>query len=182
MPQGQRHQRSTVPSTICLKAFSTPDDTLQLYSAQRHEEMFVSGYYWSPPIMPTDAHCVPWLDMSLDGPYAGKPNHIAKLSSVKLADDMLASFMKFYTSLRTRLNSCGFNPHLLPILPQIRPDVDLTITPIIEESRPVIGIGNDPRICAHHISHIGNEPMTVLACKSCSWTLTKALPLMPIRP
>jgi hypothetical protein len=52
--------------------------------------------------------------------------------------------MKFYTTLRAGLNSCGFfNPHLLPILPCIRPDVDLTITPIVKESRPTIGIGND---------------------------------------
>jgi hypothetical protein len=82
--------------------------------------MFVSGYYWNPPAMPMDAHCVPWLDLSLDGPY-GKQDCIAKLTSVKLANETLASFMKFYTSLCAGLNLCGFNPHLLPILLQMRP-------------------------------------------------------------
>jgi hypothetical protein len=36
---------------------------------------------------------MPWLNMSLDGSYAGKPDSIAKLSSAKLTDDMLASFI-----------------------------------------------------------------------------------------
>jgi hypothetical protein len=81
--------------------------------------------------------------MSLDGPYAGKQDRIAKLVSFTLGDDTLVNFMKFYTTLRAGLNSCGFfNPHLLPILPCIRPDVDLTITPIVKESRPTINIGN----------------------------------------
>ena len=52
--------------------------------------------------------------------------------------------MKFYTGLRAGLNACGFNPHLLPLLPRIRPDVDLSITPIVASSALVIGIGNDP--------------------------------------
>jgi hypothetical protein len=52
--------------------------------------------------------------------------------------------MKFYTSLRAGLNACGYNPHLLPILPRIRPDADLVITPIVAESVLVIGSGNDP--------------------------------------
>jgi hypothetical protein len=52
--------------------------------------------------------------------------------------------MKFYTALRAGLNACGFNPHLLPLLPQIRPDVDLIITPLVEDSVLVIGSGNDP--------------------------------------
>jgi hypothetical protein len=54
--------------------------------------------------------------------------------------------MKFYNALRAGLNTRGFNPHLLPILPRIRPDVDLVITPIVEASTLVlvIGTGNDP--------------------------------------
>jgi hypothetical protein len=143
-PQGQRYCRTTVSAAIQLSTFSTPEESMQLHSAQRREEMFVSRYYWGPPDLPTDAHCVAWLDMSLDGPYAGKQDRIAKLSFT-LGDDTLASFMKFYTTLRAGLNSCGFNPHLLPILPRIRTDVDLTITPIVEESCPTIGMGNDQR-------------------------------------
>jgi hypothetical protein len=90
-----------------------------------------------------DEHCVAWLDQSLDGPYAGKQDWIAKLSYT-LTDDTLAGFMKFYTSLRAGLNSCGFNPHLLPLLPRIRPDLDLVLTPIVPELVLVIGTGNDP--------------------------------------
>jgi hypothetical protein len=48
--------------------------------------------------------------MSLDGPYAGKQDRIAEFSFM-LANDTLASFMKFYTSLHAVLNSGGFNPH-----------------------------------------------------------------------
>jgi hypothetical protein len=133
-PQGQHYRRTTVPSAIWLSTFSTQEDSIQLHLAQRHEEMCVSGYYWGPPTLPTDAHCLAWLDMSRDGPYAGKKDCITKLSFT-LGDDTCASFMKFYTTLWAGLNSCGFsNLHLLPILPRIRPDVNLTITPIVEES------------------------------------------------
>jgi hypothetical protein len=52
--------------------------------------------------------------------------------------------MRFYTAMRAGLNACGFNPHLLPILSRIRPDVDLVLTPIVASSALVIGIGNDP--------------------------------------
>jgi hypothetical protein len=83
------------------------------------------------------------LDPNLDGPYAGKHDHIAKLS-FSLADDNLPVFMKFYTALHAGLNACGFNPHLLPILPHIWPEVDLVITPIVDTSALVKGIGNDP--------------------------------------
>jgi hypothetical protein len=62
--------------------------------------------------------------------------------------------MQFYTALRAGLNACGFNPHLLPLLPRIRPDVDLVITPIVASSALVIGIGNDPaNLCTPSIDH-----------------------------
>jgi hypothetical protein len=89
-------------------------------------------------------HCVAWLDPNLEGPYAGRHDPIAKLSFA-LADDNLAGFMKFYTALQAGLNACGFNPHfLLPLLPRIRPDVDLVITPIVASSSLVIGTGDNP--------------------------------------
>jgi hypothetical protein len=86
---------------------------------------------------------VAWLDPNLDGPYAGKHDRISK-QKFTLAEDTLVGFMKFYTALRAGLNACGFNPHLLPLLPRICPDVDLVITPIVSSSALVIGIGNDP--------------------------------------
>jgi hypothetical protein len=44
-------------------------------------------------LMPVqEEHYVAWLDTNLDGPYAGRRDHIAKLSFT-LADDTLAEFM-----------------------------------------------------------------------------------------
>jgi hypothetical protein len=69
-------------------------------------------------------------------------------------EDNLAGFMKFYTGLRAGLNACGFNPHLLPLLPRIHPDVNLVITPIVTSSALVVGIGNDPaNICTPSVEH-----------------------------
>jgi hypothetical protein len=61
-----------------------------------------------------------------------------------LADDNLAGFIKFYMALHAGLNACGFNPHLLPILPRISPEVDLVIMPIAAALALIVGIGNDP--------------------------------------
>jgi hypothetical protein len=137
------NRRATTSTPLQPSDFSTSDDVRQLHSSQRRDEMYVSGYYWSHPTPVLEEHCVAWLDQNLDGPYAGKPDRIAKLS-FKLVDDTLASFMQFYTALRAGLNACGFNPHLLPILPRIRHDADLVITPIVAASALVIGSGNDP--------------------------------------
>jgi hypothetical protein len=130
--------------------FSPPEDSRHKHQALRREELSVSGYYYqeldpqdhqhSPP---TDDQCVAWLAQSLDGPYAGKQDRINKLSFA-LSDDTLTGFMKFYTALRAGLNACGFSPHLLPLLPLIRPDANLIDTPIIESSLLVIGTGQDP--------------------------------------
>jgi hypothetical protein len=138
-PTSQRRPTVTPPSPV----FHTTNETRQMHSSQRRDELFLSGYYWCEPTPVTDDHCVAWLEPSLDGPYAGKHDRIAKLT-FKLADDNLAGFMKFYTALRAGLNACGFNPHLLPLLPRIRPDVDLVLTPIVSTSTLVIGSGNDP--------------------------------------
>jgi hypothetical protein len=46
--------------------------------------------------------------------------------------------------LRAGLNSCGFHPHLLPVLPRIWPDADLAITPLVAASVLVIGSSNGP--------------------------------------
>lgn len=55
-PQGQHDRHDTIPSAI--STFRTPEDSMQLHSAQRRKEMHVSGYYWSPPTLPADTHIV----------------------------------------------------------------------------------------------------------------------------
>jgi hypothetical protein len=145
-PQGHSHRHRTAarqPDTFAARSAQSAARTSRHNSAQRRDELFVSGYYWCPPSAVLDAHCVAWLDPNLEGPYAGKHDRIAKLSFT-LADDNLAGFMKFYTALRAGLNACGFNPHLLPLLPRIRPDVDLVVTPIVASSALVIGLGDNP--------------------------------------
>jgi hypothetical protein len=137
------NRRAPVSTPLQQSDFRTSDETRQLHSSLRRDDLYVSGYYWSSPTPILEEHCVAWLDQNLDGPYAGKPDRIAKLS-FKLVDDTLASFMQFYTALRAGLNACGFNPHLLPILPRIRHDADLVITPIVDASALIIGTGNDP--------------------------------------
>jgi hypothetical protein len=145
-PQGHSHRRRTVRTNEAFEFKSTAkssDAARHLHSSQRRDELYVSGYYWASPSPVLAQHCVAWLDPNLDGPYAGKHDRIAKLSFT-LADDNLAGFMKFYTALRAGLNACGFNPHLLPLLPRIRHDVDLVLTPIVASSTLVIGSGDNP--------------------------------------
>ena len=74
-------------------------------------------------------HRVNWMELSQHGPYGGKTDRLQKLTA-KLHDDSLSSFVQFYTSLRAGLQSCSFHPHLLPLLDLLRPDTDLTVTPI----------------------------------------------------
>jgi hypothetical protein len=107
---------------------------------------------------PTDDQCVAWLAHSLDGPYAGKQDRINKLSFA-LSDDTLTGLMKFYTALHAGLNACGFCPHLLPLLPLIRPDANLIDTPIIKLSHIVIGTtGQDPtNFCQPTVQHWQRE-------------------------
>jgi hypothetical protein len=93
----------------------TSEEAGQLHLLQIRDELYGSGYYCCPPTPVCTGHCLAWLNVNLDGPYAGKHDHIAKLSYT-LGDDNLAGFMKFYTGLRAGLNACGFNPHLLPLL------------------------------------------------------------------
>lgn len=110
-----------------------------------------SGYYWCHPTPINDDHCDAWLDPNLDGLYAGKYDHIAKLSFT-LTDDNLPAFMKLYTALCAGLNTCSFNPHLLSILPCIRPEVDL-VTLIVVESALIVGTGKDPsNLCTPRIN------------------------------
>ena len=98
-PQGPSHHQRQPPSRpLSSSDFRSSAEARHLHSSLRRDELFVSGYYWSPPTPITNAHCIAWLDPNLDGPYAGKHDRIAKLS-FKLADNSLAGFMKFYTGL-----------------------------------------------------------------------------------
>jgi hypothetical protein len=151
--------RSAIPTSIGLD-FSPPEDSRHKHQALRREELYVSGYYYheDDPLVtpPRDDQCVAWLAQSVDGPYAGKQDRINKLSFA-LSDDTLSGFMKFYTALRAGLNACGFSPHLLPILPLIRPDANLIDTPIIESSLLVIGTGDPTNLRQPTVQHWQRE-------------------------
>jgi hypothetical protein len=153
-PRSQASNRRHIQHhPLPMSDFCTLDQTRHLLALLCRDEIFVSGYYWCSPADILDEHCVPWLDQNLDGPYARKQDWIAKLSFT-LGDDTLAGFMNFYTSLRAGLNSCGFNPHLLPLLLRIRPGMNLVLTPIVPESVLVIGSGTDPlAICTPTIAY-----------------------------
>jgi hypothetical protein len=75
------------------------------------------------------ANQVKWLVKSIDGPYAGKHERLAKCS-FKLADDSAGAFFVFYNSLKSFLGSNGFSLELLPALQHISKMLDLTLTPI----------------------------------------------------
>jgi hypothetical protein len=85
-------------------------------------------YYPKDPLN-KDANKVAWLSKSIDGPYAGKHERLAKCT-IKLQDDSARAFFVFYNSIRSFLGSTGFNPELLPALQFIADNLDLTITPI----------------------------------------------------
>ena len=83
------------------------------------------------------ANQVAWLAKSIDGPYAGKQDRLAKCT-IKLADDTAGAFFVFYNSLRSYLSSNGFHPELLPSLQHVSDKVDLTISPI-DTDMPRVG-------------------------------------------
>jgi hypothetical protein len=105
------------------------------------EELYLSDYYWHPSYSSqaaTDTHSVNWMELSQQGPYAGKTDRLQNITT-KLQDDSLTSFVQFYTFLRAGLQSCSYHPHLLLLLDLLRPDTDLTVTPISALEVPAIG-------------------------------------------
>jgi hypothetical protein len=89
----------------------------QLHSSQCRDELFVSGYYWSPPTTVRTEHCVPKLAFAL-------------------ADNNLAGLMKFCTILHACLNACGLTPIYCPYYRVSA--LMLTLSAL------VVGIGNEP--------------------------------------
>jgi hypothetical protein len=83
-----------------------------------------SLYYPIDPL-DKDANKVAWLSKSIDGPYVGKHERLAKCT-IKLQDDSAGAFFVFYNSTRSFLGSTGFNQELLPALQFIVDDLDLT--------------------------------------------------------
>ena len=69
-------------------------------------------YYDHDPLDPM-ANQVAWLAKSIDGPYAGKHERLAKYT-IKLLDDSAGAFFVFYNSLCLFLASNRFHPELLP--------------------------------------------------------------------
>ena len=99
---------------------------------------YLSGYYWEPGLPPKYNIGVSWLEVSLHGPYNGKSDKLQK-SPLTLADDSLTGFIQFYNVLRANLHSSGYHMHLLPDLPSVRANMDLSLTPILEHDLPSIG-------------------------------------------
>jgi hypothetical protein len=79
-------------------------------------------YYTANPKVKM-ANQVKWLVKSIDGPYAGKHERLAKCS-FKLADNSAGAFFVFYNSLKSFLGSNGFNSELLPALQHISKTLD----------------------------------------------------------
>ena len=68
-----------------------------MYGPRRTHE-YISGYYWEPGIPVSSQVCVPWLELSLQGPYDGKSEKLQK-APLTLADDSLTGFIQFYNVL-----------------------------------------------------------------------------------
>jgi hypothetical protein len=96
--------------------------------SNRRRTTSTSLYYTANPMVPM-ANQVMWLHKSIDGPYAGKHERLAKCA-FKLLDDLPGTFFVFYNLTRSFLGSTGFHPELLPALQHISELVNLTLTPI----------------------------------------------------
>jgi hypothetical protein len=107
------------------------------YGPRRTEE-YLSGYYWEQGMSQVSLITVPWLELSLQGPYDGKSEKFQK-APLSLADDSLTGFIQFYNVLRANLHSSGYNMHLLPDLPSICANTDLAISPVLASDLPSIG-------------------------------------------
>ena len=58
-----------------------------LYGTQR-TRTYLSGYYWEPGLPESPQSSIPWLELSLQGPYDGKSDKLQK-APLSLADDTL---------------------------------------------------------------------------------------------
>jgi hypothetical protein len=67
------------------------------YGPRRTHE-YLSGYYWEDGMTPASSVSVPWLKLSLQGPYDGKSEKLQK-APLALADDSLTGFIQFYNVL-----------------------------------------------------------------------------------
>jgi hypothetical protein len=95
--------------------------------------------HYPPSIKFLMANCVAWLSNSIDGPYEGKLDPLTK-GTFQL-NDSPSAFWIFYASLRAFFTGCGFNEELLPQLPFVDANLDLTLTPISSDI-PNIGAKN----------------------------------------
>jgi hypothetical protein len=95
--------------------YERPDPGNQtLENSIRRRQHSTSLYYTANPKVKM-ANQVKWVVKSIDGPYAGKHERLAKCS-FKLADDFAGAFFVFYNLLKSFLGSNGFNSELLPAL------------------------------------------------------------------
>jgi hypothetical protein len=81
-----------------------------------------------------------WLSNSIDGPYDGKLDCLTK-GSFQLLNNSPSSFWVFYAAIQAFLTGCGFNEELLPQLPYVDSDLNLTNTPI-SSNIPNVGAKN----------------------------------------
>jgi hypothetical protein len=110
--------------------YEPPDPGSQALENSNHCRQHSTLLYYTADPKRLMANQVKWLVKSIDGPYAGKHERLAKCS-FKLADDSAGAFFVFYNSLKSFLGSNGgFSPELLPALQHISKTLDLTLTPI----------------------------------------------------
>jgi hypothetical protein len=121
-----------------MNSYDCPDPGNQALENSVHcRQHSTSLYYTADPNIKM-ANQVEWLVSSINGPYAGKHEQLAKCS-FKLVDDSAgAFFFVFYNSLKSFLGSNGFNLELLPALQRILKTLDLTLTPI-HTDMPCVG-------------------------------------------
>ncbi len=118
-----------------IRGYLEPD-FYEAHEQKRQEHRSVSHHYKHSS---TNQDCmVAWLENSMDGPYAGRHDHLAKCDFT-LQDDTAHPFFIFYNALRSHLSANNFHIELLPDLGFISPALDLKTTPVDHTDIPPIG-------------------------------------------
>jgi hypothetical protein len=128
-PKGTRHPRQSQADTPFQDDRPCQPTAGDLSSENnRRKQMPSTSLYYTFDPLHIMVNKVKWLHGSIDGPYAGKHDSMAKYP-IKLMDNTAGPFFFFYNSLCLFLNSNSFNQELLPALQHIAINLDLTRTP-----------------------------------------------------
>jgi hypothetical protein len=109
-------------------------------NAFQHQMVSLTLYYPPSTRFPM-ANQVAWLSKSIDGPYHGKLDWLVTRGSFQLLNDSPSSFWVFYASIQAFLTGFVFYEELLPQLPYVDSDLDLTNNPISSDI-PNVGAKN----------------------------------------